>query len=79
MNRIPNKHSDSLLAGKAALANADWLEAKRQLVNAGTGIAGIGYDLGFTDNSYFTKFFKKYTGMTPEAFRRSLQEPQQVK
>ena len=48
------------------------LEAKRQLVNRDAGIAGIGYDLGFTDNSYFTKFFRKYTGLTPEAFRRDL-------
>ena len=51
------------------------LEAKRQLVNADAGIADIGYNLGFTDNSYFTKFFKKYTGTTPEAFRRGLQVP----
>jgi AraC-like DNA-binding protein len=49
------------------------LEAKRQLVNAEAGIADIAYNLGFTDNSYFTKFFKKYTGSTPESFRRSLQ------
>ena len=51
------------------------LEAKRQLVNASAGIADVGYDLGFTDNSYFTKFFKKYTGTTPEAFRRGLEIP----
>lgn len=49
------------------------LEAKRQLVNAGTGIAEIAYGLGFADNSYFTKFFKKYTGATPEDFRRGWQ------
>lgn len=30
MNRIPNEYSDSLLAGKAALAKANWLEAKKQ-------------------------------------------------
>jgi AraC-like DNA-binding protein len=48
------------------------LEAKRMLVNAGTSIADIGYRLGFRDNSYFTKFFKKYTGITPETFRRDL-------
>jgi AraC-like DNA-binding protein len=51
------------------------LEAKRQLVNLDESIAGIGYNLGFTDNSYFTKFFKKYTGVTPEDFRRQLQAP----
>jgi AraC-like DNA-binding protein len=48
------------------------LEAKRQLVNLDESIAVIGYNLGFTDNSYFTKFFKKYTGLTPEDFRREL-------
>jgi AraC-like DNA-binding protein len=51
------------------------LEAKRQLVNLDESIAGIGYNLGFTDNSYFTKFFRKYTGQAPEDFRRGLQAP----
>ena len=45
------------------------LQAKRELVNMDTGIADIAYKLGFADNSYFTKFFKKYAGITPEAFR----------
>ncbi len=47
------------------------LEAKRLLINAGAGIAEIAFQLGFADNSYFTKFFKKYTGATPEEFRRT--------
>ena len=51
------------------------LEARRQLVNADQNIAETGYHLGFTDNSYFTKFFKKYTGKTPDEFRRGLQMP----
>ncbi|MEP7142618.1 MAG: AraC family transcriptional regulator [Ferruginibacter sp.] len=46
------------------------LEAKRLLVNAGISISEISNELDFTDNSYFTKFFKKYTGITPEAFRK---------
>ncbi len=75
-----NALSNDLLGKSAGAVIRDriLLEAKRQLVNADTGIADIGYDLGFGDNSYFTKFFKKYTGMTPEAFRRSLQEPSQT-
>jgi AraC-like DNA-binding protein len=51
------------------------LEAKRQLVNLDEQIAGIGYSLGFKDNSYFTKFFKKYTGQTPEEFRKQVSAP----
>lgn len=47
------------------------LEAKRQLVNLDASISTIAYSLGFTDNSYFTKFFKKYTGTTPEEFKKS--------
>jgi AraC family transcriptional activator of pobA len=46
------------------------LEAKRLLVNLGLNITEIAGQLNFADNSYFTKFFKKYTGQTPEEFRK---------
>lgn len=45
------------------------LEAKRLLVNAKISISQIAAELDFMDNSYFTKFFKKYEGVTPEIFR----------
>ncbi|WP_164109662.1 MULTISPECIES: helix-turn-helix domain-containing protein [Sphingobacterium] len=46
------------------------LEAKRLLVIRDFSIAEIAYDLNFNDNSYFTKFFKKIEGVTPEEFRK---------
>ena len=46
------------------------LEAKRLLVNMGLSITEISYQLHFNDNSYFTKFFKKQEGLTPEEFRK---------
>lgn len=46
------------------------LEAKRLLTNANITAAEVAYELNFQDNSYFTRFFKKYTGQTPEAFRK---------
>jgi AraC-like DNA-binding protein len=46
------------------------LEAKRLLINADTSISEIALQLNFQDNSYFTKFFKKYAGKTPEEFRK---------
>jgi AraC family transcriptional regulator, transcriptional activator of pobA len=46
------------------------LEAKRMLVNQSLTIAEIAGRLNFADNSYFTKFFKKQTGYTPEEFKR---------
>ncbi|RYD87752.1 MAG: helix-turn-helix domain-containing protein [Sphingobacteriales bacterium] len=48
------------------------LEAKRLLVNPNLTIADISGQLGFADNSYFTRFFKKQAGTTPEEFRRTL-------
>ncbi len=47
------------------------LEAKRLLVNADLNVSDISDRLNFADNSYFTKFFKKYTGLTPEQFRKT--------
>ena len=46
------------------------LESKRLLVNADLSISEIAYQLNFSDNSYFSKFFKKYTAMTPDEFRK---------
>jgi len=47
------------------------LEAKRLLVNLELTISQVAYTLNFSDNSYFTKFFKRHTGQTPEEFRSS--------
>ncbi|MGX5854640.1 AraC family transcriptional regulator [Dyadobacter jiangsuensis] len=47
------------------------LEAKRLLINLDLTVSEIAYKLNFNDNSYFTKFFRKETGMTPEDFRKS--------
>jgi AraC-like DNA-binding protein len=46
------------------------LEAKRLLVNLALSVSEIAYTLNFEDNSYFTKFFKKQAGLTPEEFRK---------
>lgn len=46
------------------------LEAKRLLVNADMTIAEVANELNFSDNSYFTKFFKKYESISPEEFRK---------
>ena len=48
------------------------LEAKRLLVNAKMTASQIATELDFADNSYFSKFFKKYEGITPEGFRKQV-------
>lgn len=52
------------------IRNRVLLEAKRMLVNQQLSISEISFALNFSDNSYFTKFFKKYEGITPEEFRK---------
>ena len=46
------------------------LAAQRQLAYTERNIAGVAHHLGFADPSYFTRFFKRETGMTPGAYRR---------
>ena len=68
-----NALSNDLLGISAGevIRNRILLEAKRLLINLNMTVAEIAYQLNFNDNSYFTKFFKKYAGLTPEEFRKS--------
>jgi AraC-like DNA-binding protein len=48
------------------------LEAKRLLVNSSLTIHEIAWALNFEKHSYFTRFFKRYTSITPELFRKQI-------
>jgi AraC family transcriptional activator of pobA len=54
------------------IRNRTLLEAKRLLTNPRLNISEIAFNLNFSDNSYFTKFFKKIEGITPEEFRKKI-------
>lgn len=45
------------------------LEAKRSLHHEYKNVKEICYDLGFEDPAYFTRFFKKHTGMSPMQYK----------
>jgi len=45
-------------------------EAKRLLVYSSQTASEIAYELHFSDNSYFNRFFKKSEKITPEQFRK---------
>lgn len=47
------------------------LEAKRYLLGTSSQVNQIACHLGYDDASYFTRFFKKQTGYSPEAFRHN--------
>lgn len=48
------------------------LEAKREISCSDKPIKEISYELGFSEPSYFTRFFGKQTGFTPEDFRKKM-------
>lgn len=89
--RLPKEYADLLyvtpnhlnalcqdLLGKTAgelIRDRVLLEAKRLLTNADMTVTEIAYDLNFQDNSYFNRFFKKYTGVTPDEFRHQQISP----
>lgn len=47
------------------------IEAKRLLLFTNNSISEIAFELGFSDKSYFMRFFKKNAGQTAEAYRNS--------
>jgi signal transduction histidine kinase/AraC-like DNA-binding protein len=46
-------------------------QAKLLLKNSQKSITEIALEVGFTDSSYFSRVFRRQTGMSPEAFRRT--------
>jgi len=61
------------IAAGELIRNRIILEAKRMLINKQVSISEIAYELNFKDNSYFSKFFKKQAGISPEEFRKKSQ------
>lgn len=54
------------------IQNRKVLEAKRLLSNHQLTIQEVAYRLGFEQPTYFTKYFKKSTGLTPKEFTRHI-------
>lgn len=46
------------------------LEAKRELTYTNMTVGQVSESLGFSEPAYFTRFFKRLTGMAPRSFRR---------
>ena len=46
------------------------LEARRRLIYATDSVSGIAGALGFKDSAYFSRFFRRHSGVSPHEFRR---------
>jgi len=54
---------------KKMIAQRLLLEAKRELSFGALTVKEIAFKLGFSDASYFSRFFRKQTGLNPDGFR----------
>lgn len=50
------------------------IEAKNLLVSTDKSISEIGFELGYSEKSYFTSVFKKKSGQTPTEFREEMRK-----
>lgn len=69
------------LAGQTALQIIHqrlMLEAKRGLIYTNISISQLSDNLGFSDPTYFSRFFKRLAGQSPNAFRQAAGQDQQV-
>lgn len=57
---------------RQAISSRLVLEAKRLLTRPDVLVKNIAYELGFSEPQNFTRFFRTQTGLSPEAFRTSL-------
>ena len=70
LNKIVKSHT-----GKSPTVWIDGIilaEAKTLLRQTTLSVGKVALEMGFTDQSYFTRKFKKYEGVTPIDFRRGL-------
>jgi len=63
VRQLTGRTSNEILQSKQIL------EIKRLLIHTNLSVTQIADELHFNDQSYFTKFFKKTTGITPGQFR----------
>lgn len=79
LNVTPNHLSETIkkVTGKTAgdiIHERLILEAKRRLLHSSISAKELAYELNFNDPSYFSRFFKSNTGLSPEAFRKEIRE-----
>jgi len=54
---------------KGLLSKKRLTESKKEIVFSGKSIKEIAYDMGYKDPAYFSRAFKKTTGLSPDQFR----------
>ena len=77
LNVTPNYLTTAVkqITGKTAkeiIQRRVFLESKTMLSFTGLDVSEVAYQLNFQEPTHFTRFFKKYSGTTPNKFRQNL-------
>nr|WP_237446585.1 helix-turn-helix transcriptional regulator [Shimazuella alba] len=77
MNRLNPIYLCQLFKNEVGISLREYIqqqkieEAKRLLISTSYSLTDICTYLHFTDQSYFTKVFKKFVGITPKQYRNT--------
>jgi AraC-like DNA-binding protein len=70
LNRLSKLHFRKTLTN--LIADRLITEAKRELYLTAKPVKEIAFELGFDDEFYFSRFFRKQTGVSPQLFRNTI-------
>jgi AraC family transcriptional regulator, transcriptional activator of pobA len=67
LNKASNTHFNKTLT--SLIAERLIIESKRELYLTSKPVKQIAFELGYEDEFYFSRFFKKNVGVSPQIFR----------
>lgn len=70
LNRLSKLHFKKTLTD--LIADRLIIEAKRELYLTAKPVKEIAFELGYDDEFYFSRFFRKQTGISPQTFRNTI-------
>ncbi len=77
-NCLSPRYFSTIIKEKSGKSALHWIsvividEAKRLLDDSENSVKDVAFKLGFTNQSFFGRYFLKYCGKTPKAYRSSL-------
>jgi hypothetical protein len=72
-HRTPSTSSE-IICFAQAVCLCNFCNAQNKIFDANKSVSDIAYESGFKYTQHFTRVFKQHTGVTPQEYRRSLNQ-----